>query len=114
MLGYTGLSACTRYFKSSRTFLLLPCVRLTLFTAVWGNYSISFGFHKKVRKAFCCTASKCNIASAKRIIESFQLEGNIKGHLVQLPCNEHIQLSQVAQSPIQPKNRHILLSNSQY
>jgi len=32
------------------------------------------------------------------------LEGTLKGHLVQLPCNEqgHLQLHQVAQSPIQP------------
>jgi len=32
------------------------------------------------------------------------LEGALKGHLVQLPCNEHghPQLDQVAQSPINP------------
>ena len=31
-----------------------------------------------------------------RIIESFQLEGTLKGHLVQLPCNKqgHLQLHQ--------------------
>ncbi len=39
-----------------------------------------------------------------RIIESFELEGTFKGHLVQLPCDEqeHPQLDQVAQSHIQP------------
>jgi len=39
-----------------------------------------------------------------RIIESLELEGTIKGHLVQLPCNEqgHPQLDQVAQGLIQP------------
>jgi len=36
--------------------------------------------------------------------ESFELEETLKGHLVQLPCNEcrHLQLHQGAQSPIQP------------
>jgi len=39
-----------------------------------------------------------------RIVELFELEEIIKGHLVQLPCNEqgHLQLDQGAQSPIQP------------
>ena len=39
-----------------------------------------------------------------RIIELFEFEGTLKGHLVQLPCTEqgHLQLDQVAQSPIQP------------
>jgi len=38
------------------------------------------------------------------IIKPFELEGTLKGHLVQLPCNEqgHLQLDQGAQSPIQP------------
>jgi len=37
------------------------------------------------------------------IIESltFELEGTLKGHLVQHPCNDQHQLS-VAQSPLQP------------
>ena len=36
--------------------------------------------------------------------ELFELEGTLKGHLVQLPCNEqeHLQLDQGAQSPVQP------------
>ncbi|KAK4822001.1 hypothetical protein QYF61_006615, partial [Mycteria americana] len=35
---------------------------------------------------------------------SFGLDGTFKGHLVQPPCNEqgHLQLDQVAQSPVQP------------
>ena len=39
-----------------------------------------------------------------RFIEMFELEGTFKGHLVQLPCSDqgHLQLDQVAQSPIQP------------
>jgi len=39
-----------------------------------------------------------------RIIEWFELEGTLKGHLVQLPCNEqeHLKLHQGAQNPIQP------------
>jgi len=40
---------------------------------------------------------------ATRIIESFELEGTFRSHLVQLPCNEqgYLQLYQVAQRPIQ-------------
>ena len=34
-----------------------------------------------------------------RIIESFELDGTFKSHLVQFSCNEHLQLYQV---PIQP------------
>ena len=39
-----------------------------------------------------------------RSIELFELEGTLKGHLVQFLCNEqgHLQLDEVAQSPIQP------------
>ena len=39
-----------------------------------------------------------------RIKESFELEGTLKGHLVQHPCSqqEHLQLDQDAQSPSQP------------
>ena len=38
------------------------------------------------------------------VIESLELEGTFKGHLVQLPCNEqgHAQLDQVVQGLIQP------------
>ena len=38
------------------------------------------------------------------IIESFDLDGTFKGHLVQPPFNEqgHLQLHQGAQSPVQP------------
>lgn len=40
-----------------------------------------------------------------RIKESFELEGNFKGHLFQLPCNElgHAQLNQLAEGLIQPR-----------
>ena len=39
-----------------------------------------------------------DILWSHRIIESFELEGTLKGHLVQLSCNEqeHLQLDQVA------------------
>ena len=38
------------------------------------------------------------------MIEWFGLEGTFKGYLVQPPCHErgHLQLDQVAQSPVQP------------
>jgi len=38
-------------------------------------------------------------------IESFELEGTFKGHLIQLPCSEegHLQLGQITQSPVQPE-----------
>jgi len=39
-----------------------------------------------------------------RIIECFALEKTFRGHLVQLPRSEqgHLQLDQVAKSPVQP------------
>ena len=39
-----------------------------------------------------------------RIVECFGLEGTFRGQLAQPPCSEqgHLQLDQVAQSPIQP------------
>jgi len=39
-----------------------------------------------------------------RIIEHFRLEGTFRGCLAQPPCSEqgHLQLDQVAQSPVQP------------
>ena len=39
-----------------------------------------------------------------RVVESFQLEGTLRGRLAQLPCNEqgHPQLDQGAQSPVWP------------
>ena len=58
-----------------------------------------------------CSAAplaECDPFSVKmdchRITEEFGLEGTCKGHLVQPPCNEqgHLQLDQVAQSPVQP------------
>jgi len=44
-----------------------------------------------------------------RITESFELEGTLRVHLVQFSCNEqgHPQLSQVAQSPVQPDLEHL-------
>ena len=44
------------------------------------------------------SAKVCQVAN-DRIIESLELEGTFKDHLVQLPCNEqgHAQLDQVAQ-----------------
>ena len=39
-----------------------------------------------------------------RIIQFFGLEETFRGHLAQPPCSEqgHLQLDQVAQSPVQP------------
>lgn len=38
-----------------------------------------------------------------KVMELFELEGTIIGHIVQLPRNEHghLQLGQVAKSPVQ-------------
>jgi len=49
------------------------------------------------------SAKVCQVAN-DRIIESLELEGTFKDHLVQLPCNKqgHTQLDQVAQGLIQP------------
>ena len=40
--------------------------------------------------------------------QSFELEGSLKGHLIQLPCTErgHLQLNQGAQSLVQPDLEH--------
>ena len=48
--------------------------------------------------------SQLKVQSLPEITLLFELEGTLKSHLVQLPCNEqgHLQLHQVAQSPIQP------------
>jgi len=42
--------------------------------------------------------------SIHRNIECFGLEGTFRGRLAQLPCSKqgHLQLDQVAQSPVQP------------
>jgi len=51
---------------------------------------------------------QCNATSISQefhgITELFELEGNLKCHLVQLLCNEqgHLQLDQIAQSRVQP------------
>ena len=44
------------------------------------------------------------LGALHRITESLALEGTVKGHFIQLPCNdqEHTQLAQVAQGLIQP------------
>ena len=43
------------------------------------------------------------IAEVDNVLELFELERTLKGHLVQLPCNEqgHLQLSQLLRAPIQ-------------
>jgi len=49
-------------------------------------------------------SSKAAQLGCHRIIECFGLEGTFRGHLAQPPCSEqgHLQLNQVAQSPVQP------------
>jgi len=49
------------------------------------------------------------LSTNHRIIELVELEETLKGHLVQLPCNElgHLQLHQVAQSLIKPDLEHL-------
>jgi len=51
----------------------------------------------------CSSNSHVYIVEKYRIIECFGLEGTFRGHLAQLPCSEqgHLQLDQVAQSPVQ-------------
>ena len=46
----------------------------------------------------------CYSSLNHRMIDSSELEGMLKGHLVQLSCNEQgdLQLDQGAESPIQP------------
>ena len=52
----------------------------------------------------CFLGAQRSFSFSPRFMESFELEGTPKGHLVQLPCNEqgHLQLHQVAQNPVQP------------
>lgn len=49
---------------------------------------------------FAKAIKKMHILQFHKITESFGLEGTLKAHLDQLPCNEHgqLQLSQIAQS----------------
>ena len=62
-------------------------------------------FSSAVKTISTTSASVCSHSmSLHRIIELIELEGTFKGHLVQPLCNDqgHIQLDQIAQSPIQP------------
>ena len=50
-----------------------------------------------------CWWEECSAVGGDQTIETFELEGTSKGHLVQILCNqqEHLQLDQTAQSPVQ-------------
>ena len=53
---------------------------------------------------FSLTEELCTTTYTCMVTELFQLDRTFKGHLVHVPCNEqgHLQLYQVAQSPVQP------------
>jgi len=80
--------------------------------------SILTTLFSKIRTALCKTQKKhflslraCSLQifesflqTHRRIIECFGLEGTFRCHPAQPPCSEqgHLQLDQVAQSPVQP------------
>jgi len=87
---------CTEQLKSCSCLTILLCT--TFHPAVF-----SLVIHPKLILHFLIFLPHilpCNC----RIIESFELEGTLKGHLVQLSSNEqgYPQLDHIAQSPIQP------------
>jgi len=60
-------------------------------------------FQRKGKNCSWCP-SFCQCMIFHRFTESHELEGSLEGHVAQLPCNEqkHLQLDQVAQSPVSP------------
>ena len=46
-----------------------------------------------------CPALASSFIYNHRIVEWFELEGTLEGHIVHLPCNEHLQVDHCAQSP---------------
>jgi len=76
------------------------CVTLPLGEEDWGCILLLFKCDAGIVTAFSqILMNSCQDV----IIESFELEGNLTGHLIQVPCTEqgHLQLDQVAQSPAQ-------------
>ena len=110
--------------KSDYMWLEIPCFvstpksDLKLYLVKISNISTckQLSYQKHFRKCFHCVVwiisevfhgintDTSGEVKYHRITISFELEGTLKGHLVQLPCNEqgHLQLEQVAQSPVQP------------
>ena len=85
ILAFITYSLCHNLF-----FLLLASSTLTLLI-----YLVTNIIFKK--QTICCSDFPFN----HRIIEPSELEGTLKGHPVQLPCNErgHPQLDQVLRAP---------------
>ena len=78
--------------------ILLEIINLFITVSIMTMYE---DFDRHSCKDFCIAA---DIIEDHRAIELFELKRTLKGHLIQLPCNEQRQLDLVAQSPIQPDN----------
>ena len=92
--------------------ILLSAVRSTSVVFVWKikRSLLPFSYVDRVKiKTLIRSAKWICLSESYRIIESSEFEGMLKGHLVQLPCNEqgHLQLHQIAQSLIQADLEHL-------
>ena len=78
--------------------LLHPYVSLQ--PLIWGWALPQHQAGQQWRKV-CAKAPEAKMQSKRQILESFELEGTFKCHLVQLPCNEqrHLQLNPVLRAP---------------
>jgi len=71
----------------------------------WPHYLPGGALQKSTEtnlRFFLLLSNVTAIPGSYRIVELFELQTTLKDHLVQLLCNEPVQLDQVAQGLIQP------------
>ena len=100
LLLYCPLLLCDLLFYIQFPFTFFP---LTFYHYFPSLHCIPACFHSSLtfpHEPFCLHWTVCSFTCG--ITAMFDLEGTLKGHLVQIPCNEqgHLQLDQAAQSLI--------------